>query len=391
MEPCFYKVSRAKRQGLVDFITDALESQGCRLLYRPDPGVAPYRFTFELPSGERMGIMAYAFFANSKVTKNRPGDEHRFQVKYGPDVKQEHLIWQDPFGLYTTLFCGIDPERGTFVGVDPEMHNPTRFFMSIEYKQHHSAAILKEGWHVWERDRRENTEEPAEVMVGGTRSNFLRYVRFEREALGEDQGHRALLAERPEIWMPPARMIQPFTLPQPESDKLHQLAVEFEMSERQVLDLIASARRLKMAVRGWVAEEHLVKHLSQVEGVTNCIRVDEEGGPDLRLNYDRVPLTVECKNVLRQRAANGLARMDFQRTRASKNDPCSRYYSPADFDVLAACLHAVEESWAFRYAIPVTLDVHNHCPGKLSNNVRLDERWNSSASAVLSEAVRLKN
>ena len=37
------------------------------------------------------------------------------------------------------------------------------------------------------------------------------------------------------------------------------------------------------------------------------------------------------------------------RTRASKADPCSRFYSPNDFDVVAACLHAVSERWEFRY------------------------------------------
>lgn len=391
MEPRFYKVNRAKKQALVDYVREALESQGCRLLYLPDAGVAPYRFTFETPLGERMGIMAYAFFANSRITKNRPGDEHRFQVKYGPDDKLEHAIWHDPYGLYTTLFCGIDSERGTFVAVDPEMHNPTRFFMSVEYKQHHSEAILRNGWHVWERDRRETADEPVEIMVGGTQRDFLRYIRFEREAFGEDQGHRALLAEKPALWTPPQLLVPNSATIVPEAARLHQLAVEFEMTEEQVLDLIASARRLKMAVRGWVAEEHLVRQLATVEGVSECVRVDEEGGPDLRLRYDNVPLTVECKNVLRQRAANGLARMDLQRTRASKGDPCSRYYSPADFDVLAACLHAVEESWTFRYAVPRTLDTHSRCPGKLNNNVRVDERWKTDASLVLSSAARMKN
>jgi hypothetical protein len=56
--------------------------------------------------GERMGVVAYAFLANSRLTKNRPADEHRFQIKYGPDDKREP--WQDPFRLYTTLLAGLD-------------------------------------------------------------------------------------------------------------------------------------------------------------------------------------------------------------------------------------------------------------------------------------------
>ncbi len=67
--------------------------------------------------------MAYAFFANSQPTRNRPPDEHRFQVKYSSKTKGLHRLWQDPYMLYTTLLVGIDPERGIFVGADPVLHS----------------------------------------------------------------------------------------------------------------------------------------------------------------------------------------------------------------------------------------------------------------------------
>ena len=38
-------------------------------------------------------------------------------------------------------------------------------------------------------------------------------------------------------------------------------------------------RRLKMAVRGGVAEEHLVRRLKSIPGVTDCRRLDDEGRP----------------------------------------------------------------------------------------------------------------
>jgi len=60
-----------------------------------------------------MGIVAYAFLANSKPTKNRPPDEHRFQLKYGSKDDRLHELWQDPFGLYTTLLVGINPEASS--------------------------------------------------------------------------------------------------------------------------------------------------------------------------------------------------------------------------------------------------------------------------------------
>ena len=60
-------------------------------------------------SGERLGILCYAFLANQVQTTNRPDDEHRFQVKYGSKDGKLHRLWRDPFGLYTTLFVGINP------------------------------------------------------------------------------------------------------------------------------------------------------------------------------------------------------------------------------------------------------------------------------------------
>ena len=391
MEPRTYTVSRRLKAPLVDFIRSALVDAGCRLLHEPDPATAPYRFTFETPAGERLGILVYAFFANSQLTRNRPRDEHRFQVKYGPDTKKFHVLWQDPYLLYTTLFCGIDPERGIFVGADPVLHSPTRFFISIEYKQSHVDDILSRRWHSWERERRAGSDEPAEVLVGGTKESFLRYVRFEREALGEAPGHRQLIAE---TIIAPAPLASQTSLPIapliPPPQTLHALAEEFQLSEREVLNLIASARRLKMAVRGWVAEEHLVRQLRRVAGVERCERNDAEGRADVDVTFSGVPLRVECKNVLRQRLSTGEARMDLQRTRASKTDPWSRFYSPKDFDVVAACLHAVEQAWIFAYADPWNLDRHPRCGTKLSNNVRIDARWQADAAAVLTAAARRK-
>lgn len=381
-----YSVRRGDKAALLDFVLESLKKCGCQVIHSSDPVTAPFRISFEDPAGERRGIIVYAFLANSRLTRNRPDDEHRFQVKYGGDDKRLHVLWQDPYLLYTTLFCGIDLQRRIFVGADPVLHSPTRFFISVEYKQHHVDAILKTGWHCWERDHRAQDDKPIEVLVGGTSTSFLRYIDLEREAVGEDQGHRMLLAERPAGLPRSGNILLPRAGAMPAPAHLHALAREFDMPESAVLDLIASARRLKMAVRGWVAEEHLVKRLVLVRGVKNCRRIDEEGGPDILLDFEGTSLTVECKNVLRKRTADQLARIDFQRTRASKSDPCSRYYSSRDFDVVAACLHAVTEAWDFRYVQSDRLDPHLRCRGKLSNNVKVDNRWSEDAAAVLRAA-----
>jgi len=382
-----FGVSRKDREPLLRWMVEALELAGCRILRSSVPTHAPFRITFETPMGERMGIVAYAFLANSELTKNRPADEHRFQIKYGSKDGRYHELWQDPFELYTTLFLGINLDDDFFVAADPVLHSPTRFFISLEFKERDAQAILDQGWASWERIKRDqrHNEYPREILVGGTKAQFLQLIRFERVGKALDPGHRQLLAEkiaeRPEILRPKVVADVTRTI---DSSVPHAVAEEFELSEPQILDLIQSAPRLKMAVRGWVAEVHLRDELSLVPGVEDCVRIEEEGGADLRLRYrgSRL-LEVECKNVLRQRMADGTIRLDFQRTRASKGDPCSRFYAPEDFDLVAACLHSCTEEWEFRYAPTRGLDPHKNCPGKLSNLVRIDQRWIEDAARVL--------
>jgi len=386
-----FRVSAQDRAPLLAYIREALEQSGCTILRTSPATEAPFRVTFEAPDGERMGIVAYAFLANSRATRNRPSDEHRFQLKYGSKDGELHELWQDPYQLYTTPLVGINPQLGFFVGADPVLHSPTRFFISIEFKDRDAQSILTQGWVSWERAKRdrEGIDQPVEVMVGGTAEHFLRYVRFERAAKGLDAGHRALLADKLAAFaqpMPRDGAVGPAPALPPET--VHHLAQELELTGAEILDLIQSAPRLKMAVRGWVAEVHLQRVLSQVPGVTECTRLEDEGAPDLRLRLaDAPPLLIECKNVLRTRLADGTLRLDFQRTRASKGDPCTRFYRPEDFDLVAACLHPCTEQWEFRFALARELDPHKHCVGRLSNLVRLDGRWSAEIVETASRAL----
>lgn len=123
--PRFYRVNAADRAPLVNFMVDALRNQGCRILHASEPSQAPFVITFETRTGERIGVIAYAFLATRTPTANRPADERTFQVKYGSKLgKNFHKIWKDPFGLYTTIFLGIAPEERYFVAVDPQVHKP---------------------------------------------------------------------------------------------------------------------------------------------------------------------------------------------------------------------------------------------------------------------------
>jgi len=154
----------------------------------------------------------------------------------------------------------------------------------------------------------------------------------------------------------------------------HAVLKEFGIAPEALFDLIEGASRLKMAVRGWVAEQHLFDALQSLDGVSDCIRLEADGKPGLSLRWKGgAPILIECKNTLRTTYADGRPKVDFQKTRASKGDPCSRYYRPQDFPVLAACLHAVTESWEFRFALTSDLEPHKTCDGRIANMIGVAE------------------
>lgn len=387
-----YAVSKADKAPLLAFVHEALESQGCEIIKSTEADEAPFRISFKTSSGERLGVICYAFLANQVQTTNRPDDEHRFQVKYGSKDGKLHRLWRDPFGLYTTLFVGINPETGFFVAADPVIHSPTRFFISVEFKEAHAQAILKDGWHAWEREKlAPHPSEPAfEILVGGRKDRFLDLVRFERLAEELDPSHRQMLAGA----FFSGAMAEPSgpsqdVAPTPSPETLHRLAVEFDMTPDQILDLIADAKRLKVAARGWVAEMHLVATLRAVDGVTDCRRLDADKGPDVELRYEGSRLlTVECKNAMVRMGADRLPQVDFQRTRAAKSNPASRYYKPDSFDMVAACLHSVTARWEFRYIDTRELALHPKYPGRIKDRLKVDARWTEDAARVLKAVSR---
>jgi hypothetical protein len=296
-------------------------------------------------------------------------------------------------GMFTTLLLGIDPVSSFCVSADPILHSPTKFFIRLEFKDEHVEQILDKGWHPWERAKRSapTHSHRIETLVGARREHFLDLIRFEQAVRGADPGDRYEIAERHMRSLPTSaapRLREPALV---QAASAHPLVQQFALSPDEILDLISGARRLKMAVRGWVAEEHLRSRLAATPGVTACERLDEEGGPDLRVSWrDGPPLFLECKNVGRVPDRHGHPRIDFQRTRASKGDPCSRYYRPGDFDVVAACLHGVTDTWDFRYVLPGELAPHKICDGRISNNVKVDGQWTAEPGAAFREAYSAK-
>lgn len=385
-----YSVRARDKEPLLQFIREALEMRGCAVRHMGPPNRAPFHVVLDLPGGERVSVLMYAFFANSEPTRNRPPDEHRFQIKYGGDLKGVLDVAIDPLGVTTTIFVGIDPERKLFVAADPFMNTPAPMSRSVEFKADHVASILRDGWAAWERDRRDAKTTTrrtfellpdirTEILIGGRQERLLDLILLERVARGLDPGDRHLIADK----------FRELPGKSAAASMSHKLLDELSITPEALLDLIASASRLKMAVRGWVAETHLEEHLKSVTGVTECIRLQGDGKPDISLRWKgSAPILVECKNVLRTTYAGGVPKLDFQRTRASKADPCSRYYMPSDFDVIAACLHPVTEQWEFRFALTREMGPHGQCVGRIESNVRVsDDHFSRQVERALDKLI----
>jgi hypothetical protein len=294
------------------------------------------------------------------------------------------------------MLAGIDVEQGVIVSCDPLIHNPTLMFISIEYKDREVETCRRMGWHAWQREKtlanrrdRRRLPDPIEVLVACTQDRLLDLVLFERAARALSPGHRMLLAgqwaERPQIG--PAMIEAHEALgdrlaelrldpsEQPAVSPLeHELLRKLGITHTQLLEIIQSAPRLEMAVRGWVAQHHLDSILQETPGVVAVEPIEADGQPDFRLKLGRGVgssrhVLLECKNVLRKTTAAGDVRLDFQRTRAAKGDPCSRYYRREEFDLVAACLHPVTEEWDFTFMRTDQMAPHAICPGRLHHNV----------------------
>ncbi len=369
-------------------ISAALERSGATIVTAPDPTVAPFEYRIRTPEGETLDLLCYAFTANKYRQGGRPSDEHRFQVKYGSEFDRPHEIHVDPTRAKITLMFGVHDERDLFVAVDPMMHRLTWFSSSVEFKEEDLDQTLEGvGWHGWERERtsrgrrridpREDLR--VEVLVAFRPEHFLRYVELERVASGLDPGERLLFIDKIEHQLahpPPAA--PPLVL-------AHPLEQQLGLSAQEILEVIRGRGRLLTAVLGGVAEQHLERYLATVPEVS-FERIDKDGQPDFKVRYrSRTRIVrIECKNVRARLAAGHRPWVDFQKTRAAKGDPCSRYYAPTQFEVLAACLHPVTERWEFKFRETAGLAPHKKCAGKLATNVYVeDPTWTPDLPSML--------
>lgn len=377
-----YRVSG--RTDLRDFLVAAVERAGGEALYVSSPNRAPVYLGIQGPNDERIGLLCYPFRCNPAPIKGRPADEHRLQIRYGGEATwfdRDHPLGRDVAGVDTTVVVGVHLERELIVGLDPLRYDPLPMGISIEFKEADLLATERSGWHVWERDnrggrRRESrTPEGLETLVGFVPERLLSYVAFERRAsgLGLDPPLRYRAAE--------FAATDPISLSGPGG---HTLVEEFELSSYEILEMIARRTRLRIAVRGGVAEHHLKRTLELDWAILSATQIDRDGEPDLDVVFHGGrAIRVECKNVSPKPDKHGQPRVEVQKTRSQKDNPAGRFYLPEQFDVVAACLYARTGLWEFRYKATRDMPRHSKFPERLAVMHAVDETWANSLEEAL--------
>jgi hypothetical protein len=123
--------------------------------------------------------------------------------------------------------------------------------------------------------------------------------------------------------------------------------------------------------------------------VTAATQIDVDGQPDVDVTLrtgDR--LLVECKNVSPHPYADGVPKVEVQKTRSQRDDPAGRFYRPEQFDVVAACLYAITGRWEFRYRATSQMARHPAHPDRLAVLHRVDQTWSTTLAEAVQEASR---
>ncbi len=126
----------------------AVERAGGWLLFESPHTRAPVYLGVRGPGDERLGVLAYAFRATRVLTRNRPADETRLQVRYGREETwhaEEHPLGRDVAGVDVTVVLGVHLEAEVIIGLDPLRYHPLPMGISIELKDEHVDAARREG------------------------------------------------------------------------------------------------------------------------------------------------------------------------------------------------------------------------------------------------------
>ena len=364
------------KQDVYDVILKAVAASGGEVLYASPFNRAPVYVGVRLPSDEHVGLLIYAFRMKRKVTKGRPQDEIRGQLRYGSESSwtRPHHLGRDIAGVDTTLILGVDAESDIIVALDPQLYELLPMGNSFYMKDRYVEATKKEGWHAWEAETRDGTKRAArspsflETLISCTPENLLRLVRLERRA-------RSLRLE-PALRYSAAIETMSAQDSWSGGGRPHALEEQFALRSHEIIDIIAKRNRLSVAVRGGVAEYHLETQLRQHPDVRLVESFDADAMHDFNITLrDGTRIRIECKNASPARFSNGDYKVEVQKTRTSQKDPASRFYRADAFDVVAACMYSPTGDWVFRFARTQDLPRHGKYPDRLAAIQRVNDSW----------------
>jgi hypothetical protein len=339
---------------------------------------------------QRLGLMIYPFRMTRRDTRNRPNDEVRGQLRYGAEetwLADDHFIARDIAGVDTTLLLGIYPEGELILGLDPILYNPLPLGISVYVKDCQVDAVAQRGWTVWERANRAGSRRAAprateglETLVGFHPRRLLDYARFERNAsdLGLDPPLRYAAA---------ADAADESRRGADKESTRHNLETTFDLTAREILDIIHTRMRLEVAVKGGVAEHHLERLLRSDPTLADFQRIDQDAQPDFQFRLPNgATVLIECKNASPEPFANGDLKVEVQKTRATRDHPAGRLYRPEQFDIVAACLYSPTRRWEFKFIHTSQLARHAVHTDRLAATHRIDGRWSTTLQEALDRA-----
>ena len=372
------------RADLYDFLVDAVEASGGRVLYLSDTTRAPFYMGVQLDSDERMGMLIYPFRITRNTIKNRPEDEIRGQLRYGSENswRREHSVGRDIAGVDVTMIIGIDIAQGVFLGLDANLWDPLPMGISFYAKEAEIERAKLTGWNVWEKVNRGGTKRSQarsptnlETVIAFTPDRLIDYARLERRA--------ASLRLDPPLRFAAASAMAYSALTD-EPHRRHVLEEQFALTSEQILDIIGGRNRLAVAVRGGVAEHHLEQQLSGAAGIKVVDRLDVDAMHDFDITlHDGTVMRVECKNASPKTSASGAFKVEVQKTRASKGDPASRFYPHDGFDVVAACLFSSTGRWEFRFGRTADMARHKDFPERLAAIQAISSDWTDDIQSLM--------
>ena len=374
--PKLYPV-QAERGKVIELLEKGIEQSGARVIYSSfwAHRVAPMYIGAEDELGRRYGLVVYPFTTTRKVTRNRPADERRTQIRFGDPTRERdeaNPIAHDSAGVDVTLVLAVDPEEGFIVGLDPLIYRDLPMGISVYYRDRDLDSASESGWAVWEKRKGVSTRRPSweglETLVGFRPDRLLDYARFEAQAtaLGLTPELRLTLAER---------------FRSSEAGP-HQLERVFGVDYRTILNIIQDNFRLGVAVRGGVAEHHLGRALAVDQAVDSYEPIDADGQPDFRVRMvSGREVLVECKTASKKPYKNGDFKVEVQKTRDSG---AGRKYTYDQFDIIAACLFSATGLWEFRYRLASALKPWSQEPTRIEAIQRIDSSWTRSLGELLS-------